>query len=172
AKLKTALTAPASASVPTVMEELERAKAWIDMVRLFSVSLPAREVVWWACLAARDVLGKDHNSACLKAAEAWVFEPNDNNRLHLNQIIETESSGDKASLCATAAYYAPGNMGLGDMANQPAPAGVVAACTFGMTLKTVKLSKDPDARLRYAIDRAVDIARGGNGAIEFGAVSG
>ncbi|MEO1279625.1 MAG: hypothetical protein AAFV77_11775, partial [Planctomycetota bacterium] len=47
--------------------------AWIDMVRLISVCLPAREVVWWACLAGRDLVGPDGDSLCLKSAEAWVF---------------------------------------------------------------------------------------------------
>lgn len=167
AKLKTKLSAPANAPVPVLLAELDAAEAWIDMVRLISVCLPAREVVWWACLAGRDLVGPDGDSLCLKSAEAWVFKPNDENRAHLSRVIESESSGDKAALCATAAYYAPGNLGLGDMAGIPAPVGVVSACAFGINLKTLKIGKEPDKRLRFAIERGLDIARGGNGAIEF-----
>lgn len=166
AKIKTQLEAPASASVPTVLAELEEHEAWVDIIRILSVSLPPREAVWWACLAGRDLIGPDKESLCLKAAEAWVFEPNDANRKTLHQVLENESSGDKAAMCATAAYYAPGTLGLGDMAEYPAPTGVVASCSFGVNLKTVKLGPDPKSRFQLIIDRAVDIARGGNGNVE------
>lgn len=166
AKLKTKIAAPASAPAVDLLAELQAAMAWVDMLRLLSVCLPPREVVWWACLAGRDIVGEEETSICLKTAEAWVFGPTDENRLKLQQVLENESSGDKAALCATAAYYAPGTLGLGEMANQPAPVGVVAACAFGINLKTLKIGKAPDMRFQLAIDRALDIARGGNGAVE------
>ena len=167
AKLKTKLEAPANALVPVVLAELAEAEAWVDMLRLLSVSLPAREVVWWACLAGRDIMAQeDDESICLKSAEAWVFGPTEENRAKLAQVLETESSGDKAALCATAAYYAPGTLGMGEMEKHPAPVGVVAACAFGINLKTLKIGKDTDFRFELAIERALDIARGGNGAVE------
>ena len=166
AKLKTELTSPANAMVPEVLAELEAADAHVDMIRLLSVCLPPRECVWWACIAGRDLIGADGDSKCLAAAEAWVFEPNDERRAHLQAVLESESSGDPTAPCATAAYYAPGNLGLGDMQDHPAPVGIVAACAFGLNLKTVKLGPDPKSRFQLIIDRAVDIARGGNGKVE------
>lgn len=166
AKLKTKLTAPASASVQTVLEELEGAEAPVDILRLLSVSLPPRECVWWACIAARDVIGPDGKSACLAAAEAWVFEPSVENRERLRMVLENESSGDPTAPCATAAYYAPGNLGEGEMADIPAPIGVVSACCFGMNLKTLKVGPNPPRCFEVTIDRALDIARGGNGKIQ------
>ena len=56
AELETELVAPASASVEVVLRELSEKGALIDMMRLLSVALPARERVWWSCLAARDIL--------------------------------------------------------------------------------------------------------------------
>ena len=166
AKLKAKLTSPANASVQTVLQELESADEPVDMLRLLSVSLPARECVWWACIAGRDVLGPDDQSACLKAAEAWVFEPSAENREHLRLVLENESAGDETAPCATAAYYAPGNLGEGEMADIPAPVGVVSACCFGMNLKTLKVGPPPEDCFEVMIDRALDIARGGNGKIE------
>ncbi|WP_299287487.1 hypothetical protein [uncultured Tateyamaria sp.] len=166
AKLKTALKAPASATVPVVLAELEEVGAHVDLIRVLSVSLPPRECVWWACLAGRDLIGPEGQSLCLTTAEAWVFEPTDDIRLRLQTVLETESSGDKTAPCATAAFYAPGNLGPGEMKEHPAPIGVVAACAFGINLKTLKLGPDPETRFNLIIDRALDIARGGNGKVE------
>ncbi|MEM6372384.1 MAG: hypothetical protein AAF727_06345 [Pseudomonadota bacterium] len=166
AKLKTKLKSPANASVQTVLEELDAADAPVDILRLLSVSLPARESVWWACIAGRDVLGPEGKSLCLSAAEAWVFEPSPENREKLRLVLENEATGDKTAPCATAAYYAPGNLGEGDMADIAAPVGVVSACCFGMNLKILKVGPLPERCFQVAIDRALDIARGGNGKIQ------
>ncbi|MBC7740321.1 MAG: hypothetical protein H7245_24645, partial [Candidatus Saccharibacteria bacterium] len=81
AELETELSAPASASVETVLQELYEKGALIDMLRLLSVALPARERVWWACLAARDTLKSGAKlPPPLAAAEAWVFKPTEENR--------------------------------------------------------------------------------------------
>lgn len=169
AKLKSKITAAASASVEAVcveLEALDTIEADIDIMRVLSVALPPRECVWWSCIAGRDLIGPDGASTCLSAAEAWVFEPNDKMRARLQAVLETESSGDPAAACATAAFYAPGNLGPGEMSEHPAPVGIVGACAFGLSLKTLKLGPDPKSRIRLIIDRALDIARGGNGKVE------
>ena len=166
AKLETPLTSPASASVSVVLTELEAAGAWVDMVRLMSVALPPRECVWWACLAARDIVGEE-GTACVKAAEAWVFEPNPTNRLAVQTVLNTADGDDDTALTATAALYAPGTLGVeGEVADIPAPPGAVAAACFGMNLATLELSDDPVQRLRLVFERALDIAKGGNGRVE------
>ncbi|MEP4196393.1 MAG: hypothetical protein ABJL99_12240 [Aliishimia sp.] len=166
AKLKTKLKAPANASVDVVLKELEAVGGHVDMLRLLSAALPSRESVWWACLAARDVLEDGDSNTCLKAAEAWVFDPTTENRQRIQAALDAADPGDKTVLSATAALYAPGNLGdSDDMKDTPAPIGVVANCAFGMNLKSLKVDKDPIARMDLLIDRAVDIARGGNGKI-------
>lgn len=167
AKLETKLKAPASASVPVVLAELEAAEAYVDLIRLLSVSLPARECVWWSCIAGQDIVASEQaKSACLPAAEAWVFEPTNENRVKLKTVLENESADDPAALAATAAFYAPGTMGLDDMEEHPAPPGIVSACAFGINLQTVKLGPDANTRFQLIIDRALDIARGGRGKVE------
>lgn len=166
AKLKTKVSAPANASVQTVLEELDKADAPVDILRLLSVSLPPRECVWWSCVAGRDVVEPEGKSECLAAAEAWVFEPSAENREHLRLVLENEAVDDEATPCATAAYYAPGNLGEGEMEDIAAPVGVVSACCFGMNLKLLNVGPTPERCFQVAIDRAVDIARGGNGKIE------
>ena len=167
AKIETKLKSPANASVPTVLAELEEAEAWVDLIRVLSVCLPPRECVWWSCIAAQDIVAsEDCKSTCLAAAEAWVFEPTEENRARLHTILENESADDPAALAATAAFYAPGTMGLGEMEEHAAPPGIVSACAFGTNLQTLKLGPEPNVRFQLIIDRALDIARGGNGKVE------
>lgn len=167
AKLKTDLDLPARASVPEVLAALDEADAPVDMLRLLSVALPPRELVWWSCVAGRELLGPKSDELCVKAAEAWVFEPNEDNRAKARVAMENADVDDPTALCATAAFYAPGNMGPeDDMKEEPAPIGLVSSCAFGVNLKTLKLDKEPHARMQLLIDRALDIARGGNGKVK------
>ena len=170
AKLKTQTTSPANAAVEVLLGELEQAGAVVDMLRLISCALPPREAVWWACLAARDIVaaeGIKDKPLCLQSAEKWVFDPTPDNRVKVQTAIEAADQGDKTALAATAALYAPGNMGDSeDLKDAPAPPGIVANCAFGMNLKSLKVDKDPQARLEFLLDRAIDIARGGHGQIQ------
>lgn len=165
ATLRHPVASPANAPVAAVLAELAGAGAWVDLIRLLSVSLPPRECVWWACLAGRQVLGEGGSSPCLSAAEAWVFDPSPENRARVRAALETQASGDRTAPAATAALYAPGNLGDGEMSGIPAPVGVVATCAFGVNLRTLKVAADIDAQFQLIIDRALDIARGGNGKV-------
>ncbi len=164
-KLETRLDLPANASVEAVLAELDDKNAWVCLMRLLAAALPEREAVWWACVAARDI-AVDAPTPCLKAAEAWVFEPNDANREKLATVLEIADSDDDTTLAATAALYAPGNLGTGELGKIEAPPGAVASCVFGMNMTTLGVVAEPLEHLQLLIDRAVDIARGGNGKID------
>ncbi|MGB5556673.1 MAG: hypothetical protein WBN04_01540 [Paracoccaceae bacterium] len=167
-KLATPVAAPVSAPVEVVLAELAGKAAWIDVLKLLAIALPAREAVWWACIAARDVVGngEKNTTPCLKASEAWVFEPTEANREAARVSLDNVYIDDDTELCATATMYAPGNMGPGDLADYPAPAGAVSSCAFGMNMVSLSAAPDFDAHLQLLIDRALDIARGGNGQID------
>jgi hypothetical protein len=165
-KLETSVDAPASASVEIVLDELNEKAAWIDIMKLLAAALPPREAVWWGCIAARDLLGDEEPTLCLKAAEAWVFDPSADNRNAVKVSLDNVYVDDDTDLVATAAIYAPGNMGEGDLAEYPAPVSAVSACVFGINMKSLKVAEDAGDQLQVLIDRAVDIARGGNGQIE------
>ncbi len=168
AKLETQLSAPASASIGTVLEELETKDAPIDFLRLMSVVLPARERVWWACLAARDYIGPktDKDPAPLVAAEAWVFQPSDENHMKVSTALDHAYVDDDTVHCAVAALYAGGKLGPGDLAEHPAPAGASEAAAFAMNVVALsELSDRFEVHIQLLIDRAVDIARGGNGRV-------
>lgn len=165
-KLATQLDAPASASVEAVLIELDAKGANVDLLRLLSIALPPRERVWWACLAGRDVPGPTPGEIApsLAASEAWVFKPTPENRVTAVDTIDLAYIDDETVNCAIAVMYADGTLGPGDLANHPAPAGAAEAAAFAMNV--VALGEHSDKYEEYGqllVDRAVDIARGGNG---------
>lgn len=169
ARLRTKVDAPASASVDAVLAELDEKGEIFDMLHLLAVVLPARERVWWACLAARDYVGpkSETDPPSLTAAEAWVFDPNDKHRVAASDAIDKAYVDDDTVHCAMAALYFDGTLGPGDLAQYPAPAGVAEAAAFGMNMVALgELSDKFEEHCVVLVDRAVDIARGGNGHLD------
>lgn len=171
-KLQTRLTLPASASVPAVLAALDAQAAKIDILRLLSVALPPREATWWACLAARDLIGAEAKVVPppLAAAERWVFKPTQENREVARQCFEGADQDDDTAYCAMAALYADGTLGPGEMNQHPAPPNGVSAAVFAMNLIAMRANVDRmQVHLDILIDRGLDIGRGGNGRVEAGA---
>lgn len=168
AELETELDAPASASVEAVLDELDRKGALIDMMRLLSVALPARERVWWSCLAARDILPQGAKlPPPLAAAEAWVFKPSEENRAQAHQSLQHASMKDDTKHCAQAVQWHDGTLGPGDLAQHAAPPGGSEVSAFAMVIVAIgKSGKMLDVVGPLMIDRALDIARGGSGQIK------
>ena len=168
AELDTELAAPASAAVEVVLAELEQKGALIDMLRLLSVALPARERVWWSCLAARDTL-KDGGKLPppLAAAEAWVFKPTEENRAVAHHAVQHASMKDDTKHCAMAVQFHDGTLGPGELAQHPAPVGGSEVSAFAMNVVAIGRSgKTLEVAAGLLIDRALDIARGGSGRVE------
>ena len=168
AELQTELAAPASASVDVVLRELDQRGALIDIMRLLSVALPARERVWWSCLAARDTLAPGAKvPQPLAAAEAWVFKPTEENRAVAHHAVQHAAMKDDTKHCAMAVQFHDGTLGPGDLAQHPAPPGGSEVSAFAMNIVAIARSgKLLDEAAGLLIDRALDIARGGSGRIE------
>lgn len=181
--LETPVKAPAAALVPAVLGELADAAAWLDVMQLLAAALPPRQAVWWACLAARDLTGPDRAGPDLTgpdragggkevprplaAAEAWVFQPNDDSRAAAKQAIDTAAANDDTVYCAIAALYAAGTLGPGEFADFPAPPNAVAAMVQTMNMLSARANSARfDDHLQMLIDRGLDIARGGNGNVD------
>ncbi|WP_323005171.1 DUF6931 family protein [Pseudorhodobacter sp.] len=174
-KLQTPIAAPASAAIEIVLKELDAKGAKIDMLRLLSVALPPREATWWACLAGHDLIGPEPKLVPppLACAERWVFKPTPENRIAVRDAYETADMDDDTTFCAMAALYADGTLGPGDLNETPAPPNGVSAAVFAMNLLSMKMNVERmQVHLDILIDRAVDIARGGNGNIKAGSASG
>ncbi|WP_109465060.1 DUF6931 family protein [Albibacillus kandeliae] len=167
--IKTPLLAPASAAPEQVLTELESKKAWFDLLLVMAVLLPPRERVWWACLAARDYIGPKSpaDPQPLTASEAWVFKPTDENRDVARHSLDNAYVDDDTTNCANAVVYSDGTLGPGDLAQYPAPAGAAELHAYAMNMVALNMLSDKfDAQIQLMIDRAVDIARGGNGHVK------
>lgn len=155
---------PANASVADVMTALEKEGAFVDMLRLMSVALPPRERTWWACLAARDVIGPVEKLPLpLELAESWVRKPSDAARAAARDAVDLADVDDETVLCATAVIFCDDKLGPGDLAQYPGPPGAGAAAVFAMNIKALGCGSDALETADILINRAVDIARGGNG---------
>jgi len=169
ARLATKLDAPTSAPLDVVLAELEERGAVVDMLRLVGVAVPARERVWWSCLAARDYIGEapDNNTPSLAASEEWVFRPTPENREKAGNTIEIAEPDDETINCAMGVLYSDGTLGTGDLATMPAPPGAAEVVAFAMNVVAMDMhQEDFDAYVQLLIDRGVDIARGGNGKLD------
>ncbi len=168
-KLKTLIKAPASAPLAVVLEELESKGAMIDMLRLLAIALPPRERVWWACLAARDYIGEksENDPRSLTASEAWVFNPDPEHREAARATLDHADIDDDTVNCALSVLYSDGTLGPGDLAEYPAPAGAAEVAAFAMNVVALRENSDRfEEHGQMLIDRALDIARGGNGQIK------
>lgn len=164
--LKTQIQSPPTASAETVLAELDAKGAMVDLLLLLAVLLPPRERVWWACMAARDYIGprSDKDPLSLIKSEDWVFNPSDENRDAARAAMDHAYVDDDTVNCALAVLYADGTLGPGDLAQYPAPAGAAEAAAFAMNVVALgELSDKFEEHGQLLIDRAIDIARGGNG---------
>lgn len=168
AKVKTQTNLPATASVEAMLGALDKAGAVVDMIRLLSVALPTREGTWWACVAAREMLGAEvkKTPAPLAAAEDWVRKPSEQTREAARQAAELADIDDDTALCATSVVFCDDKLGTGEMAQFDAPPGASASAVFGMVVLALKDEADFTSAAQLMIDRGVDIARGGNGQIK------
>ncbi len=166
AKLATPLDLPANASVAEVMQALDQAEAFVDQLRLMGAALPARERAWWACLAGRDLIeDAEALPRTLELSEAWVRKPSDDLREKVRQAMEIADPDDETDLCGMCVLYYNDTLGPGDLAKMPGPPGATQAAAFGMNVKALGQGDSIPETAAVLVDRALDIARGGNGQI-------
>ncbi|MFD2853838.1 DUF6931 family protein [Seohaeicola zhoushanensis] len=166
-RLKTPLDAPASAKASVVLAELDAKDAWVDMLILLGVILPGRERVWWACLAARDYIGpkSDADPLPLTVAETWVFKPNEDNRDPFARRWTMPCQMTIRCIAPARPYSQTALWGRATQRNIPLP-GAAALSAYAMNMVALgKLSDKFEQHKTVLIDRALDIARGGNGRI-------
>lgn len=167
ARLGVKLEAPASALVSEVLQELDRKGAIVDMIRMFAVALPMREKVWWACLAARDLVGSGLAPPLIvEKTEAWVFKPSVEALIAIRRAVEAADPDDETVLAGQAALSADGRLGPEELAQFDAPPGASATYALVMNARSLTMDGgDPEQQGVVLIERAIDIARGGQGDI-------
>lgn len=85
--------------------------------------LPRREAVWWGCGAVRSFLREipQSRAGCLVAAETWVHNPNDANRVRALQIGTQADNSDCLTWLALGAGWAGGTLSTAPSPPAPVP---------------------------------------------------
>jgi hypothetical protein len=96
---------------PTVfLAALSTRRQYENAVAFCAHLLPRREAVWWACGSVRTLLGdlQRPRPEGLLAAEGWVHEPNDRNRMLALHLGAAGDDSDPSTWLALAAGWSGG----------------------------------------------------------------
>jgi hypothetical protein len=122
--------------------------------------------VWWACGNARAFLGDlvHGRVAGLVAAETWVHEPNDNNRLLALQIGTRSDNSDPLTWLALAAGWSGGMLSSSPSPPVPMPHYLTARAVriaLLLSARHIKLPERPQ-RMRACITEGLKLAEPGD----------
>lgn len=133
---------------------LQNSKQFVAGIEFMAHALPAREAVWWACLAIEHALGESlagANKEACRAAVQWVLKPTEENRIAARAPAELAGPASPAGAAALAA-----SLGTAPSAF-PAPRAV---CN---SVKLCSIRSNP-ARIadtqRLYVDLAIEIGQG------------
>jgi hypothetical protein len=143
------------------------AGCYIDAIRFLAHALPAREVAWWACLAARGVLadGPPAHLKALEAAEAWVYHPDEEHRRVAMSAAAAVENDAPAHWAALAAAWSGGSLAPPEAPVVPPGETLPAQAAAGAVLLAA-VKNEPERAAehhRRSVAQAIDIARGGTG---------
>lgn len=142
---------------------------YYDAVNFLAHAIPVRESVWWACVCVRYHI-ESSDVKCklaLKAAEAWVYDPSEQNRRVAEKHAEEGGYATAASWAAAAAFWSGGSIiAVGEPAVEPAPY-LYAHAVAGAIVMAAGLGAPDEAEVvqRYQtyLQHGINIANGSNG---------
>ncbi len=155
----------ATATPQQFLDALIEAGHQRDAVQFLAHALPAREAVWWACVCARSITTADSPPpavASLQAAEAWAYEPTEENRRAAEAAAQEEGLEHPASWAAQAAFWSSGS--LSPAGNPEVPPGpFLTAKAVAATLLLAAVVPPPEhatARFQSFLEQGRGIAAG------------
>jgi hypothetical protein len=94
-----------------------------DAITFCAYLLPRREAVWWACGCVRALLGEipESRAAAVAAAEAWVYDPDDEHRRTALDIGTRGDGNDPLSWLALGAGWSGGTLLAQPQLSVPVP---------------------------------------------------
>ncbi len=125
--------------------------------------LPRREAVWWARQCVGAILGPRADDAALRAAEAWVRAPEEENR---RAALAIGAAGDQSlatTWLALAAAWSGGSMCAPDVKPMAAPPSACAKAA-NAAIVLAACSADPPAIARWIVacaEAGIRFAEGG-----------
>jgi len=138
-----------------------------DAIIFLAHLLPRREAVWWAIQCVRAMLGSDADDEALRAADAWVRAPEDDNRRAA--LAAWNAGGQRAATTwlAFAARWSGGSVTPPNQDPMPAPP---AACAQGVHTAVILAACAGDPlcvvdRLKACAEAGIRFADGGEAAV-------
>jgi hypothetical protein len=115
--------APTDEPAIAFLKNLSSRQKYEDAVGFCAHLLPRREAVWWGCASLRSFLQEipQSRSAPLLAAETWVQNPTDQNRLRALQIATSGDNSDCLTWLAFGAGWAGGMLSTAPTPPVPVP---------------------------------------------------
>ncbi len=149
------------------LERLIENGQYPEAVQFLAMALPRREAVWWACLSARKAQAKldAEREAAVKAAEAWVVEPSEENRRKTMAAAEATEFQNSAGWAAVGAFWSGGSMVAPDLPAVPPAPELTGRAVGGAVLLAVVESgpENSEEKYKFLLERGIDIAKGGKG---------
>lgn len=142
-----------------------------DAVRFLALALPKREAVWWACVSARNSVTektKPQMIAALTAAEAWVYQPTEENRRNAMALAEASEFDGAGCWAAVAAFWSGGSMSPPEAPVVPPAEDLTAKAVAGAVMLAVAAMDPAQAENNYKLllAQGIDIAKGGKGDVK------
>lgn len=157
---------PAGADPLDFLSQLASSENPIPALFFAGWALPKRESVWWACLVMRGMGLTDGEAGVgLGLAEAWVRNPEEDERRAAGQFAEEVYFEGPGAWAAFAAFTTAGSLAPAGLQAVPPPPELSGKCA-GMCAINATESEDPMDRLaniQAAIACAREFAEGGDG---------
>ncbi|HUB15618.1 MAG TPA: hypothetical protein VMB34_26970 [Acetobacteraceae bacterium] len=155
-------------SATEALDKLAGGGFLMEAARLLAHGLPRREAVWWTCMCAMSTEPPDLPEADRKAraaAEQWVRQPSDQNRIAAKQQADATALATPESWAALAVFFCGESI---TPEGQPtvAPKPHIAGRTLSGAVVLSAVRKDPArqvARLQRFIESGRNVAAGGAG---------
>jgi Family of unknown function (DUF6931) len=141
---------------------------FVDAIKLLAFGLPKREAVWWGIQCVRAILPAEASpkeSEALKAAEAWVYKPTEENRWAAKEAAERAGVDKPAGWPAMGAFWSGGSMVPAHLPQMSPGPAFTANAVSGAIFMAAGLY-DPERVMdlfKLSVEDGIDIANGGAG---------
>ena len=156
---------PADEAPLDFLRTLSERRKFEDGVTFCAHLLPRRDAVWWACatVKASPTGGAQARSEGFLAAERWVYDPSEENRLAALEIGTRGGKDEPASWLALGAGWSGGMLGTDPKMPVPMPQYLTArACRIAILLNAQPMPPAERAdHLRAGVAAAIKLAETG-----------
>ncbi len=148
------------------LERLLQAGRDMDALTFLAYALPKRELIWWACVAFRQHLGRgasEQDERALEVAEAWVYDPNQDLCYAAGDVAGENEFRTPTALIAASVYWAGNSIAPPDCPNVPPREdlpnkGIVSAITLHLIAATDAVVRENLTRM--FLSTGIRIAQG------------